>query len=513
MGSRRGIGHTERMGSASRDARKGVTNADRSDRPSREEGAELDENGVMTEAEIARRTVCSAETKTAELGSGDNKIRVKYAFWTQRGYYPDDLNKANQDSFSITHNFAGVKQDSLFAIYDGHGRDGHDCADFAKRNLPTIQARYLRQARIKKHKENLAKESGGAKQKGAFNPRLWPMLGKNEYESACRKSLLETNKAMRKDDCDDTLSGTTVISASFHDGRVVICNVGDSRAILGSKFNKESILAGASEEEKVEEKDEGVLAMKRQEVLKHISNVDATEGELLAIPLSQDQTPWRPDERARVRSCGARVMTVDQMEGIEPIHDNWGMVAGEDIDTIGDPPRVWRPDEDFPGTAFTRSLGDFVAEELGVTAEPEIVTKEITSNDEILVIASDGVFEFITNQRVIDICSDSSDPLEACQRVVKEAYMQWLHFEDRTDDITVIVLFMESEKSGGSEEMRATAELLSSAIKQGQTPMKSREEQEWIKGGRSNSMHGNNNEDALLAARVTAGVEDNGKKL
>ena len=76
MGSRRGIGHTERMGSASRDARKGVTNGERSGRPSREEGAELDENGVMTEAEIARRTVCSAESKTAELGSGDNKIRV-----------------------------------------------------------------------------------------------------------------------------------------------------------------------------------------------------------------------------------------------------------------------------------------------------------------------------------------------------------------------------------------------------------------------------------------------------
>ena len=30
---------------------------------------------------------------------------------------------------------------------------------------------------------------------------------------------------------------------------------------------------------------------------------------------------------------------------------------------------------DFPGTAFTRSFGDGVAEELGVTAEPEVFVR------------------------------------------------------------------------------------------------------------------------------------------
>ena len=44
-------------------------------------------------------------------------------------------------------------------------------------------------------------------------------------------------------------------------------------------------------------------------------------------------------------------------------------------------------------------------------AEREILTKEITKGDEILVLVSDGVFEFLMNQRVIDICAECDDPL------------------------------------------------------------------------------------------------------
>lgn len=91
-------------------------------------------------------------------------------------------------------------------------------------------------------------------------------------------------------------------------------------------------------------------------------------------PLSSDQTPYRKDERERVKKCGARVMSMDQIEGVEPYHENWGdLVLGENIDEGGDPPRVWSPNGDYPGTAFTRSLGDQVAEALGVYAEPEIL--------------------------------------------------------------------------------------------------------------------------------------------
>ena len=117
MGSRKGIGHTERMGSRAKD-RKGIGSTERMGRAVKgsvkgsapQAGAlppgpeidltcdgqgecapELDDAGVMTEREVARRTSCSARSKTVELNTADkdSKIKVRYAFWTQRGYYPD----------------------------------------------------------------------------------------------------------------------------------------------------------------------------------------------------------------------------------------------------------------------------------------------------------------------------------------------------------------------------------------------------------------------------------------
>lgn len=75
-------------------------------------------------------------------------------------------------------------------------------------------------------------------------------------------------------------------------------------------------------------------------------------------------------------SHGARVLTSGQLEGIEPIHENWGEVnLGEEIDEGGDPPRVWSPNGSYPGVAFTRSFGDLFAKVLGVHEEPEILIR------------------------------------------------------------------------------------------------------------------------------------------
>ncbi|TYZ58803.1 hypothetical protein PybrP1_001579 [[Pythium] brassicae (nom. inval.)] len=164
---------------------------------------------------------------------------------------------------------------------------------------------------------------------------------------------------------------------------------------------------------------------------------------LVAKPLSIDQTPFRKDERERVKKCGARILTVDQVEGFEPIHENWGLNLGDEIDENGDPPRIWHPYGQYPGTAFTRSMGDLVSEELGVTAEPEILCKALNAHDKFIVIASDGVFEFLTSQNVVDIVKKYDDPAAACEALVEEAYARWLQFEVRTDDITAICIFLD----------------------------------------------------------------------
>lgn len=59
-----------------------------------------------------------------------------------------------------------------------------------------------------------------------------------------------------------------------------------------------------------------------------------------------------------------------------------------------------------------------------------------------LVIASDGVFEFLTNQSVADMVAEYPDPLDACKKVVQESYDLWLQYEVRTDDITIICIYI-----------------------------------------------------------------------
>jgi serine/threonine protein phosphatase PrpC len=55
-------------------------------------------------------------------------------------------------------------------------------------------------------------------------------------------------------------------------------------------------------------------------------------------------------------------------------------------------------DADLPGLAMSRSLGDRVAQQCGVTAEPEVSQYDIKPEDKFMVIASDGVWEFLSNQ-------------------------------------------------------------------------------------------------------------------
>jgi len=235
-----------------------------------------------------------------------------------------------------------------------------------------------------------------------------------------------------QDDFDDSLSGTTSISVYLHGNtnRITVSNVGDSRTIIGRQMQTSEVENGSS----------------------------SSGGALKAFALSRDQTPYRRDERVRIRRTGGRILSLDQIEGLEPIREdekerdekalmNGGgedIILGEEIDESGDPPRVWSPNGDYPGTAFTRSIGDAIAEELGVHADPEMLSRELTPEDKIIVIASDGVFEFLTNQSVIDICAKFSDPLEACRAVVAESYELWLQYELRTDDITIICLFLDS---------------------------------------------------------------------
>lgn len=114
-------------------------------------------------------------------------------------------------------------------------------------------------------------------------------------------------------------------------------------------------------------------------------------------------------------------MSIGQIEGRVSMSYNFECELGDEIDQNGDPPRIWLPEKYEPGCAFSRSLGDKTAEVVGCIATPEIVAHELTDRDVLCVIASDGVWEFLTNQNVVDICLVASDP--HCARVECDALM------------------------------------------------------------------------------------------
>jgi serine/threonine protein phosphatase PrpC len=71
---------------------------------------------------------------------------------------------------------------------------------------------------------------------------------------------------------------------------------------------------------------------------------------------------------------------------------------------------------------------------------PDTIEHEILENDEFLIIATDGIWEFISNEEAVRIVGSSSDAKEATSRLSALAWTKWLSAEDDlVDDITVIV--------------------------------------------------------------------------
>ncbi|KAF0932343.1 hypothetical protein E2562_010290 [Oryza meyeriana var. granulata] len=303
---------------------------------------------------------------------GSRKVRVplgnydlRYSYLSQRGYYPESLDKPNQDSFCIHTPFGTSPDDHFFGVFDGHGEYGAQCSQFVKQRLC----------------ENLLRDN-------RFH---------TDAVQALYSAFLATNSQLHADSSDDSMSGTTAVTILVRGKTIYIANTGDSRAVIAEKRGEE----------------------------------------IVAVDLSIDQTPYRTDELERVKECGASVLTLDQIEGLKnPDVQCWGTEESDD----GDPPRLWVQNGMYPGTAFTRSIGDSVAESIGVVANPEIFLLELNANHPFFVVASDGVFEFLSSQTVVDMIAKYKDPRDACAAIVAESYRLWLQYETRTDDITIIVV-------------------------------------------------------------------------
>jgi serine/threonine protein phosphatase PrpC len=103
---------------------------------------------------------------------------------------------------------------------------------------------------------------------------------------------------------------------------------------------------------------------------------------MVAVALSVDHKPELPEERKRIELAGGRI---DSFHDIE-----------NDNEPLG-PQRVWLQDQEIPGLAMSRSLGDTTAHSVGVSSIPEVRSFLIGVDDKFVVIGSDGVWEFLTN--------------------------------------------------------------------------------------------------------------------
>jgi len=210
---------------------------------------------------------------------------------------------------------------------------------------------------------------------------VYNTLKKNNYE-IIKKAFHKAEKEISKSDIDANFSGTTCVMTFQLGTKLITANVGDSRGII-VKGDK-------------------------------------------AIPLSIDQKPNNENEMKRILKNGGEVSQYEE-DGIK-----------------SGPYRVWKKGEMYPGIAMSRSIGDLLASTLGVIPEPEFIETEIDKDTKFVILASDGVWEFLDNQKVKDLVMPyykKNDPEGACKLLINESTKWWNEEDIVVDDITVICLF------------------------------------------------------------------------
>ena len=153
-------------------------------------------------------------------------------------------------------------------------------------------------------------------------------------------------------------------------------------------------------------------------------------GTVVAADLSNDHKPELPEEKARILAAGGTVTP-----------------SGPD----GRPSRMYA--DGHVGLAMSRSLGDGLCKDYGCIPDPEVqqFTLRLPPKsgpqgeevDSFLIVASDGVWEFITSQEACELVSKFESATDAVTQLVQEASDRWHKFEGTyRDDITAIVVYL-----------------------------------------------------------------------
>lgn len=326
-------------------------------------------------SEPSKRSASQPPVKDQNMLEADLKDYVQvYAFDTRTGFIPQKEDKQNQDNYFIVQNFANISNNWLFGVCDGHGINGHFASDHVRQFLPTnielLDYMLMRQRQKESSKSNEEKKEASS---GFFDDDEED-LASYLLSKDRRKKYTVISEGFIKTACDIQnrsfnvdYSGTTVVAVMLSGNNLTCANVGDSRAVLGSLRTKE---------------DAAIVEQNKGEFqIESVAGPDSSgEKVWISTSLSIDHKPDRVDEMERILGSNGRV---------DPFREDNG-------DPVG-PARVWLKTQNVPGLAMSRSIGDLVAASVGVIPEPEFFELTLNESDKFLVIASDGVWEFIDN--------------------------------------------------------------------------------------------------------------------
>ena len=82
---------------------------------------------------------------------------------------------------------------------------------------------------------------------------------------------------------------------------------------------------------------------------------------------------------------------------------------------------------------------------IGVFVNPEINEYQLYNEDKFIILASDGIWEFISSEEVVNIVKDfykENDIEGALTYLYKEASKRWIMEEEIINDITIIIVFL-----------------------------------------------------------------------
>ena len=299
----------------------------------------------------------------------EKKIIKNYFALSQAGKTSDGNIKTNQDSYLVLTKINNLTNFNVFAVFDGHGPDGHLISQFLVRYFTDF---FHNNQEIKKCQRELE----------VFN-----LLLHSNYKILRNAITLSEEKIKEQKEINADYSGSTCCMVIQIYQKIICANVGDSRAILLSEMIKEDI-----------------------------------------VNLSNDHKPNLKKELERIKKYGGVVEKC--------LYEDGGFDG---------PFRVWNSSkQEYPGLAVSRSIGDNEATKLGVLAEPEFNLKTLKSNMKYIVIASDGIWEYLNNKNVCDVIKPFyilADAEGAAKELINESSKKWAIEGKSADDITVIILF------------------------------------------------------------------------